>query len=179
MNKTNSTLPSFKTWSCSRDSMVKVLIKVSLFWLYVRWFWWRWWIREWIRRERLWFEEERFAWSIDHANLQWNILIPRGLKATKLDVIVLWMTWLFCWKRLRGKQKVSHRLKLRWPSRTITSSFAHDLCKPFLPKPQPFSSNSFSYSSPSPKSPHIQPKHHLNKNSHHDVSATTSSFKRR
>ncbi|XP_045792456.1 WRKY transcription factor 22-like [Trifolium pratense] len=51
----------------------------------------------------------------------------------------------------------------------------HDLCKPFFLKPQPLSSNSFSYSSPSPKSPHIlQPKQH-----HHAVSATTPRSKRR
>jgi WRKY transcription factor 22 len=56
----------------------------------------------------------------------------------------------------------------------------HDLCKPFFLKPQHLSSNSFSYSSPSPKSPHIQPKQQqLNKNSHHVVSATTPRSKRR
>jgi WRKY transcription factor 22 len=56
----------------------------------------------------------------------------------------------------------------------------HDLCKPFFLKPQHLSSNSFSYSSPSPKSPHIQPKQQqINKNSHHVASATTPRSKRR
>lgn len=61
----------------------------------------------------------------------------------------------------------------------------HELCKPFFFKSssssQPLSSGSFSYSSPSPKSPHIQPKQLLvnNKLHHHAASAITPRSKRR
>lgn len=62
----------------------------------------------------------------------------------------------------------------------------HELCKPFFFKSssssQPLSAGSFSYSSPSPKSPHIQPKQLLVNNKlhhHHAASAITPRSKRR
>jgi hypothetical protein len=86
-----------------------------------------------------------------------------GLKAAKLDVIV--RQFLSLSNPLEAKSSIEG---------------LHNLYKLFFLKPRLLSSNSFSYSSLSPKSPHIQPKQqHLNKNSHHVVSATTSSFKRR
>ncbi|GAU26495.1 hypothetical protein TSUD_361280, partial [Trifolium subterraneum] len=50
----------------------------------------------------------------------------------------------------------------------------HDICKPFFFKSQPLSSNSFSYSSPSPKSSRKPKQQYLNKNSHHVASAATT-----
>ncbi|CAL5196031.1 unnamed protein product [Lathyrus oleraceus] len=57
----------------------------------------------------------------------------------------------------------------------------HELCKPFFIQSQPLSSNSFSYSSPSPKSSNTQVKQQqqLIKQPHHSGSATTPRSKRR
>ncbi|CAI8607592.1 unnamed protein product [Vicia faba] len=55
----------------------------------------------------------------------------------------------------------------------------HELCKPFFLKSQPLSSNSFSYSSPSPKSTGQTKQQQLNKQPQHTGSATTPRSKRR
>ncbi|KAL5062338.1 hypothetical protein RYX36_024075 [Vicia faba] len=55
----------------------------------------------------------------------------------------------------------------------------HELCKPFFLKSQPLSSNSFSYSSPSPKSTGQTKLQQLNKQPQHSGSATTPRSKRR
>lgn len=86
------------------------------------------------------------------------------------------------------KEQTSQVFSLSNPFETKSSiEELHELCKPFFFKSssssQPLSSGSFSYSSPSPKSPHIQiqPKHLLvnNKLHHHAASAITPRSKRR
>jgi len=82
-------------------------------------------------------------------------------------------------------EKTSQVFSLSNPFETKSSiEELHELCKPFFFKSssssQPLSSTSFSYSSPSPKSPHIQPKQLLvNNKLHHAASAITPRSKRR
>ncbi|XP_058754291.1 WRKY transcription factor 22-like [Vicia villosa] len=73
-------------------------------------------------------------------------------------------------------------LSISNPYEQSTSSVElHELCKPFFIKSQPLSSNSFSYSSPSPKSTGQTKQQLLNNNKqpHHSGSATTPRSKRR
>lgn len=70
-------------------------------------------------------------------------------------------------------------LSISNPYESTSSVELHELCKPFFIKSQPLSSNSFSYSSPSPKSTGQTKQQLLNKQPHHSGSATTPRSKRR